>query len=61
MEELETLSSKSLLGLRLGVFLFLEDNYERITSDGSVGEVEYMENGRGKYNIYIYNYVSEFE
>lgn len=59
MEELEILSSKSLLGLRLGVFLFLEDNYERITSDGSVGEVEYMENGRGKYNIYIYNYVSE--
>uniref|UniRef100_A0A8C4RVH9 Uncharacterized protein n=1 Tax=Erpetoichthys calabaricus TaxID=27687 RepID=A0A8C4RVH9_ERPCA len=50
LEESETPSSKSSSGPRLGALPLPEDNYERTTPDGSVGEAEHMENGRGKHN-----------
>ncbi|MBN3271647.1 PCDH7 protein, partial [Polyodon spathula] len=49
LEESETPSSKSSSGPRLGALPLPEDNYERTTPDGSVGEAEHMENGRGKH------------
>ncbi|XP_045690051.1 protocadherin-7 isoform X4 [Phyllostomus hastatus] len=45
LEESETPSSKSSSGPRLGALPLPEDNYERTTPDGSVGEAEHMENG----------------
>ncbi|KAI1888344.1 hypothetical protein AGOR_G00184040 [Albula goreensis] len=45
LEESETPSSKSSSGPRLGALPLPEDNYERTTPDGSVGEGEHMENG----------------
>ncbi|XP_078402150.1 protocadherin-7b isoform X2 [Cetorhinus maximus] len=45
LEESETPSSKSSSGPRLGSLPLPEDNYERTTPDGSVGEAEHMENG----------------
>ncbi|XP_048403038.2 protocadherin-7b isoform X3 [Stegostoma tigrinum] len=47
LEESETPSSKSSSGPRLGSLPLPEDNYERTTPDGSVGEAEHMENGCG--------------
>ncbi|XP_017949409.1 protocadherin-7 isoform X1 [Xenopus tropicalis] len=44
LEESETPSSKSSSGPRLGALPLPEDNYERTTPDGSVGEAEHMEN-----------------
>ncbi|KAG7462119.1 hypothetical protein MATL_G00199240 [Megalops atlanticus] len=44
LEESETPSSKSSSGPRLGALPLPEDNYERTTPDGSVGEGEHMEN-----------------
>ncbi|XP_072920964.1 protocadherin-7b isoform X1 [Hemitrygon akajei] len=44
LEESETPSSKSSSGPRLGSLPLPEDNYERTTPDGSVGEAEHMEN-----------------
>lgn len=52
LEESETPSSKSSSGPRLGALPLPEDNYERTTPDGSVGEAEHMENGRGKHNTH---------
>lgn len=49
LEESETPSSKSSSGPRLGALPLPEDSYERTTPDGSVGEAEHMENGRGKH------------
>uniref|UniRef100_A0A4W5QNV4 Uncharacterized protein n=1 Tax=Hucho hucho TaxID=62062 RepID=A0A4W5QNV4_9TELE len=50
LEESETPSSKgSSGGPRLGALPLPEDSYERTTPDGSVGEAEHMENGRGKH------------
>uniref|UniRef100_A0A8C3PYK1 Protocadherin 7 n=1 Tax=Chrysolophus pictus TaxID=9089 RepID=A0A8C3PYK1_CHRPC len=46
LEESETPSSKSSSGPRLGALPLPEDNYERTTPDGSVGEAEHMENAR---------------
>ncbi|XP_041121028.1 protocadherin-7-like isoform X3 [Polyodon spathula] len=46
LEESETPSSKSSSGPRLGALPLPEDNYERTTPDGSVGEAEHMENGK---------------
>ena len=48
LDESETPSSKSSSGPRLGALPLPEDSYERTTPDGSVGEAEHMENGRGK-------------
>lgn len=47
LDESETPSSKSSSGPRLGALALPEDSYERTTPDGSVGEAEHMENGRG--------------
>ncbi|XP_041130388.1 protocadherin-7b isoform X1 [Polyodon spathula] len=44
LDESETPSSKSSSGPRLGALPLPEDNYERTTPDGSVGEAEHMEN-----------------
>lgn len=49
LDESETPSSKSSSGPRLGALPLPEDSYERTTPDGSVGEAEHMENGRGKH------------
>ncbi|XP_069712294.1 protocadherin-7 isoform X1 [Phaenicophaeus curvirostris] len=49
LEESETPSSKSSSGPRLGALPLPEDNYERTTPDGSVGEAEHMENGLTSY------------
>lgn len=49
LDESETPSSKSSTGPRLGALPLPEDAYERTTPDGSVGEAEHMENGRGKH------------
>ena len=59
LEESETPSSKSSSGPRLGALPLPEDNYERTTPDGSVGEAEHMENGRGKHDIHTHNLTSK--
>ncbi|XP_005995410.2 protocadherin-1 isoform X1 [Latimeria chalumnae] len=44
LEESETPSSKSSSGPRIGPLALPEDNYERTTPDGSIGEMEHPEN-----------------
>ncbi|XP_025057584.1 protocadherin-7 isoform X4 [Alligator sinensis] len=53
LEESETPSSKSSSGPRLGALPLPEDNYERTTPDGSVGEAEHMENGSSHLNVRV--------
>lgn len=47
LEESETPSSKSSSGPRIGPLALPEDHYERTTPDGSIGEMEHPENGKG--------------
>ncbi|XP_058694406.1 protocadherin-7 isoform X5 [Poecile atricapillus] len=59
LEESETPSSKSSSGPRLGALPLPEDNYERTTPDGSVGEAEHMENASEGW-IFAYNFLLTF-
>ncbi|XP_025057583.1 protocadherin-7 isoform X3 [Alligator sinensis] len=54
LEESETPSSKSSSGPRLGALPLPEDNYERTTPDGSVGEAEHMENEEDTSHDFFY-------